>query len=181
MKQFYAKWEQRTKQERLDLLRKFIKPLYVNKELNLFLVKALENVKSVDEKIYYLQYCRKVIAQTERKPHQNHYEAFADKYDDFFVRIAKEQKLHNPIKWIDAELQYLQFLKSEAQNKADACQQVTTANKDWLTTSELLNWLGISKATLHRKMAEGLPKTKIGRGVRFAPEKVRAWIASQNN
>lgn len=182
MKRFYIKWEERNKQERLELLRKFIKPIYENKELNLFLAEVMERVTSIDEKIYYLQYCRRFIAQTERKPHQNHYEEFMNEYADFFEEIEYEQELHNPLKWIDAELQYQQFLKSEGQSKADDKHpQISTAEKDWLTTSELLSWLGISKATLHRKMAQGLPKTKIGKIVRFAPDEVKAWIASENN
>ncbi|MFN0292834.1 helix-turn-helix transcriptional regulator [Pedobacter helvus] len=182
MKRFYIRWEERNKQERLELLRKFIKPLYENKELNLFLANAMELVKSIDEKIYYLQYCRKLIAQTVRKPDEAHFRAFRDEYELYFLEIEQEQEVHNSLKWVDAELQYLQFLKSENQGKVDEQhRQISTAEKDWLTTPELLVWLGISKATLHRKMAQGLPKTKIGRGVRFVPEEVKAWIASQNN
>lgn len=179
MKHFYTRWEQRNKQERLELLSKFIKPIFINKELRAFLIKVVESISSVDEKIYYLEFIRKVLAQTNRQPDYSHYKAFEDQYNNLLKDIKQEQKIHNPITWIDAELQYQHFMKSI--KPVEGNPQPIDFNKKWLTAQEMAKYLGIGKSTLERKVAFGLPQEKFGRRVFYSPEKVNDWLAIQNN
>lgn len=51
---------------------------------------------------------------------------------------------------------------------------------EMLTTAELVEWLKISRPTLHLLRKDGLPYLKIGRSVRFEKEKVEAWLKEKN-
>lgn len=48
--------------------------------------------------------------------------------------------------------------------------------KEFLTTEEIMIKYKISRATVDRWRKEGMPSTKIGRGVRFEEDKVQEWI-----
>lgn len=46
----------------------------------------------------------------------------------------------------------------------------------FITIKELQQMYSISRATIDRWRKEGMPFTKVGRGVRFEEEAVRKWI-----
>lgn len=178
MKYFIKRWESNNNQQKLQQLKNEISLKYINKDLIKFFEELNSSVFKREEKIFYLEFCRKIVQQYPRKPDEHHYEAFKAEYDLYFDEIKEQQNMYNPLIWLDAELSYLRFLHQYA-NQSDELELNT--DKEWLTIPEMQKWLGISKADLNRKVASGMPKTKIGRHVRFAPEKVRDWIANQNN
>ncbi|MGM9476405.1 helix-turn-helix transcriptional regulator [Pedobacter sp. GSP4] len=180
MKYFLKRWGNNNPQQKLQQLKNHIISIYINKDLIDFFEELSANILKKNEKIYYLEFCKKIVLQYNRKPDKLHYQAFKIEYDLFFQEIKNEQCALNPSMWLEAELRYLRYIEGDSKlNVGDTL--IPNINKEWLTTPEVIQWLGISKANLHRKVASGLPKTKIGRHVRFAPEKVREWIASQNN
>jgi len=135
-------------------------------------------LKSKDEKLYYLQFCKKIILQAKRFPDRNHYEAFREEYDLLFDAIKQEQHEYDPIRWINAELEFLQVASI-----GKASDQTATDEKPhrvWMTTTEMEHRLGTSKMALRRRMAEGMPFTKLGNQLRFDPNAVDAWLLAQN-
>ncbi|MFB2121194.1 hypothetical protein [Parapedobacter sp. 2B3] len=178
MKYFTKRWNLYKGKKRLNLLKNEVTGLYVNQELFAFLQNLTNLLKSKDEKLYYLQFCKKTILQIRRFPDRNHYEAFKEEYDLFFSAIRKEQQQYNPIRWIDAELEFLQtaFIgKTPTSEPIDE-----KPRRDWMTTAEMEQRLGTSKMALRRRMAEGMPFTKLGNQLRFDPNLVDAWLLAQN-
>lgn len=176
---FMKRWADSDREKRLRMISSSVSTLWVNRELIDFLSDIAKNTEPVDEKIFYMQYCRKEILQNERKPHQNHFEAFKEEYLQEFRNIRDEQNANNPLRWIDAELHYLNYLKKKPSTVKvqEEKQKLTTAiGKDWLTFKEMLSWLKVSKSTLDRRIAEGLPRTQIGKRWRYSPKEVKAWM-----
>jgi len=178
MKYFTKRWNLYKGRKRLNLLKNEVSGLYVNQELIAFMQNLTGLLKSKDEKLYYLQFCKKIILQTKRFPDRNHYEAFREEYDLFFDAIKQEQQQRNPVTWIDAELEFLQVAsigKASDQIVADE-----KPHRDWMTFAEMLERLGTSKMALRRRMAEGMPFIKLGNQLRFDPNAVDAWLLAQN-
>ncbi len=181
MKYFTKRWNLYKGKQRLNLLENEVARLYVNRELIAFLQNLTDLLKSNGDKQYYLLFCKKVILQANRLPDGNHYGAFKEEYDEFFEDIKDEQAIFDPVKWIDAELD---FLKLE-----DRCKDRNTETKDsidappprdWMTFGEMMHRLGTSKMALRRRMAEGMPFIKLGNQLRFEPKSVDAWLIAQN-
>lgn len=182
MNYFLNQWNSTTSKNRLPLLRGKILSLYINAELIEFLNFFFNNVISKTEKEYYLQFCKKLICQDQRLPNKEHFEFFKDEYKLFFRSIRKAQIANNPIKWIDAELHFIQAtkeLKLHQKTEADEVKNTET-QKDWLTFSEMLTRFGTSKMALRRRMAEGLPFIKFGNQLRFFPTLVDEWLVSRD-
>src|SRR5690606_16753192 len=153
MKYFTKRWNLHKGRKRLNLLNNEVAGLYVNQELIAFMQNLTELLKSKDEKLYYLQFCKKTILQTKRFSDRHHYEAFREEYDLFFEQIKDEQAIYDPIRWIDAELEFLQMV-SMVKAPAPIDEK---PRKDWMTFGEMMEYLGTSKMALRRRMAEDLP------------------------
>ena len=50
----------------------------------------------------------------------------------------------------------------------------------YLSTGQLMDFLEISRSTVYRLMAKGLPNIMIGSVHRFPKEQVLAWLRDQN-
>jgi excisionase family DNA binding protein len=46
-----------------------------------------------------------------------------------------------------------------------------------ITKQEVCDWLKVSRATVDRWRAKGMPSVKVGRKVRFESQKVKKWIS----
>jgi len=177
-KYFTKRWNRYKGWKRLNLLKNEIARLYVNQELITFLQNLTNLLKSKDEKLYYLQFCKKIILQTKRFPDRNHYEAFREEYDLFFDAIKQKQHENNPIRWINAELEFLQVASIGKAREQGATDE--KPHRDWMTFAEMLERLGTSKMALRRRIAEGMPCIKLGHQLRFDPNAVDEWLLAQN-
>lgn len=181
MKYFIKRWKNNSKKDRLSLLEKEILSLYINKDLVEFLNQLTKEVFTRSEKLHYLEFCKKTINQNVRKPNEDHYLAFKEEYDSFFRSIKKDQLVYDPIKWIDAEINYIQAINLIDDKDVDKVLDASSKpNKDWLTFSEMLTRFETSKMALRRRMAEGMPFVKFGNQLRFFPKAVDEWLIAQN-
>lgn len=182
MNYFLKRWHLTKAKDRVTLLKGKILSLYVNIELLDFLNFFFNKVVSKAEKEYYLKLCKKIIYQTQRLPDKKHYEFFKDEYCLFFKSIDKEQIANNPIKWIDAELEFMQTTQELGLHQKSEIIEGKLAEppKEWLTFSEMLKRFGTSKMALRRRMAEGMPFVKFGNQLRFFPSLVDEWVMSRN-
>jgi hypothetical protein len=158
--------------------------LFVNQELTAYLNEVVCSVASKD-KLTCLYWLRKVVIQTPRKPDADHYQAFKDEYEELLSAIAQEQEQYEPIRWLDAEIDYLQNttpilskedVKAELHIMQDAQQRLS---KQWLTYDEMLTLFAISKSTLNRRISEGMPVIKKGRSRYFNIDEVSGWLKKE--
>ncbi len=165
----------------LNLLKNEIKSQYVNRELIAFMQELTDMLKSRDDK-YYLLFCKKVTLQTQRMPDSNHYEVFKEEYNQFFEETKEEQAILDPLKWIDAEMEFIdiqsQHKEGNRDNENDKNQ--FPPQQGLLTFDEMMNHLRTTKLALRRRMEEGMPCFKLGIQWRFELDKVNAWLATQN-
>ena len=181
MKYFIKRWKNNSKKDRLSLLEKEILCLYINKDLVEFLNQLTKEVFTRSEKLHYLEFCKKIINQNVRKPNEDHYLAFKEQYDSFFRSIKKEQLIYDPIKWLDAEIDYANALRLTESKEFDEVSDTSAQpKKDWLTFAEMLSRFETSKMALRRRMAEGMPFVKFGNQLRFFPKAVDEWLAARN-
>jgi predicted DNA-binding transcriptional regulator AlpA len=166
----------------VDKLKGQIGRQYINKELILKIEQILASVHNAD-KLQFLCYLKKVIIQTPRKPDPDHYQAFKDEYDSEGIEIAVEQRLFDPVKWLEAEIEYItqpilsHYSKEEVQNELNKLQEIKRElGKDLLTFKDVLALLHLSKTTLNRRIADGMPCYKQGRFVFFVLSEITEWI-----
>jgi hypothetical protein len=149
---------------------------FINRDLVCFVSRLLSESKNIVERELILIRLKKLIIQTPREIDEVIIEAQPEQYAQFLKEIEKEQEFFEPIRWIDAELDYLSNIKS----KAIGASQVTSNDiqlKEWLNKIEVMNQFKFSKSTLNRRIADGMPATKIGKTVVFNRQKVNDWLA----
>ena len=65
--------------------------------------------------------------------------AFKEEYDSFFRSIKKEQLIYDPIKWLDAEINYANALRLTENKEFDEVSDTSAQpKKEWLTFAEML-------------------------------------------
>lgn len=149
--------------------------LYINKDLIEFIRNLISDTEEAGDKIKMLIKLKKVVIQTERQPDYLEQQLEADNFRQFFISIKKEQDFYEPIKWIEAELDCLNTLKS-IQIKPDQVINSISENKQMLNKDEMLKAYNISISTLKRRIAEGMPAVKMGAKMMFNRNKVNAWL-----
>ena len=149
---------------------------FINRDLVDFIDKLLLESKDIGERELILIRIKKLIIQTPREIDEMIIQAQPEQYIEFLKQIIKDQEFYEPIRWIDAELDYINSIKARAINSN---QQVPNDAhlKEWLNRLEVMNQFKFSKSTLNRRIAEGMPATKIGKTVMFNRQKVNEWLA----
>lgn len=162
-------------------LERDIKRLFVNKEFIDFIKSTLNELPNKD-KIPCLHYFKKLAVQVRRTPDPDHYKAFEELYEAEMAQIEDEQKFYDPVKWINAEIEYL-LTATEYLTAADVDQRLDVMiaakqklSKDLLTADEVRQMLNISKSTLNRYVADGLKRQKRGKFVYFCLQDINDWI-----
>jgi excisionase family DNA binding protein len=161
-----------------------VKRLYINKEFVDF-VNVTINKLPIKDKLSALHFFRKLAIQTLRQPDPQHYNAFKDEYDEELSALANEQKHYDPVRFIDSEIKYIinsaERLTAEDVNKRlDIMQEAKERlSKPWLTKGEVMELFDISKSTLNRRIAEGMPSHKKGKGVCFYLDELNEWMRSE--
>ncbi|RYE35883.1 MAG: DNA-binding protein [Sphingobacteriales bacterium] len=137
------------------------------------------------EKIRTLHLLKKLTIQIVRQPDPEHYKAYQDEYEELFDSIQEEQERHNPVKWLEAELEYFNNINKkltveEVTNELNVMQAAKERlSKAWLTKDEMMQLFDISKSTLNRRIAEGMPAHKKGKAVHFYLQEVNEWMKDE--
>lgn len=162
-------------------LKKEIKRIYKNKELTEYIERHLSLIP-VKDKIAALYYFKKLVLQTYRSPDSDHYAAFEDEYEEEMSEIRAEQQFYEPVRWIDAEIDYQtnmgeRLTGDDVTGRLDIMQEAKKRlSKDWLTKEEVMELFGISRSTLNRRIADGMPAHKSGKAVYFYLEEINQWM-----
>ncbi|MNE17336.1 Helix-turn-helix domain protein [compost metagenome] len=130
-------------------------------------------------------YFKKIIIQCPRTPDELHYLAFKEQYLEEAQLMLVEQQQFDPIKWINAELDFIDVSrlipKNDFEDKYKVNSTVLPAkvlitNKEILTLNDMLEMFNISKSTLDRRRKEGLPFSKVAKKLFFNKTEVNKWI-----
>lgn len=163
-------------------LERNVKLLFVNKELIEFIEKTLKKLPQKD-KLDCLHYFKKLALQVHRVPDPDHYKAFEDLYLEEMSKIADEQKFYNPIKWIIAEIEYLQAkigaLEADSPQQNEQIASEKMFDEELVPEKMVIKILGMSKSKLLRLRAEGLPSQKIGKPIFYDLKKVKEWLKTE--
>ena len=165
-------------------LKKEIKRIYKNKELTEYIEKHLKLIPNKD-KVAALYFFKKLVLQTYRSPDPDHYAAFEDEYEEEMSEIRAEQEFYEPVKWIDAEIDYQtnmgeRLTKDDVPGRLDIMQEAKKRlSKDWLTKGEVLELFGFSLATLKRRRSQGMPAHKKGKAIHFYLPEITEWMRKE--
>lgn len=141
-----------------------IKVLFFNHDIIEFIKSVLTNYKSIDDQRYSLIKLKKLLTQVPRYPDPSEYRTNRE----FFDNIETEQRLYDPIRWIEAELEYLNS------NRASNIEL-----KELLTEFDMLQIFG-NRQTLNRRIVEGLPCARLGGVKVFSKRLVIQWIENKS-
>ena len=184
---FMSKWASAsTSQRQYQLLENIIKRLYRNLDLIQFIDDLLKSSSDQAQKEKFIKWSKRIVLGTKRSPDPMHFEAFEDEYKLEFDAISEDQKRHDPVKWLENELEmlvsngYKEIHNSEV-NLVDVETKLDIYNfpKDLLSAKELMALLGISKTTLDRRKEDGLRFYKDGRKVYFKRSDVIRYLESK--
>lgn len=191
---FIKRWaEAKGRQHQYQLLRSVIKRMYRNTKLIGFMEDLLEHMGSKDEQRLLLHWCKRIALSTKRQPDPAHLEAFHEDYQMEFDAIADEQAAHDPIKWLDHELECLEIdlselmvakpsnepLGSPSFQQSPIPIDIYTTAKELLSAKEVMGLLGISKTSLDRRRVDGLRAIQNGRKLYFQRKEVIRYLESK--
>ena len=166
-------------------VKEHIQTMFINEQLVDYISIKL-SVIAPTEKPAFLNWMRKTVIQTLRKPDPDWYQANKDEVEDYLAHIADRQAFFEPVRWIDAELVYLVnttnlLITKEVEVKTETNQQAQELiNRELIKASDAMRLLGVSKSTLERRKAEGMPFYKWGKGIYFDPKEITTWIKKES-
>lgn len=144
----------------------------INEELIAFLEQHLSAIVDIDGKLAYLFFAKKVLPYLKREPDARHFFAFEEEY-------RNDRLFFEPMKWLDNEIEFWTNIKTLDKSK-ETPQNIVEAkmelSKQWLTKEEIMEMLKLSRTTLNRRIAEGLPAHQKGKAVFFNLEEVSEWL-----
>lgn len=158
-----------------------VKRVYVNKEL-IQLIKPNILGKTTKDRLALLHYFKKLVQQVYRSPDPDHKAAFEDEYEAEKIAIADEQAFYEPLKWINAEIEYLLYNEpvdesERLQKQLQITQEVQHTGINGLVTKEhAMKLLETSDSTIDRRISEGLPRYKMGRKVYLCLDEIKQHI-----
>lgn len=182
--QFSKKWNHAKEiNEHLALLKSTILSLYINKELIEFLEFLLKDLLQPEGKVFMLKFCQKIILQYPRYPKGNQVKAFELEYAHEREDIEEEQQLFQPSIWCEIEIKYLESVEghqTEVAIKRSKADTGIAKENDWLTLEETMRLLKMSKSTIDRRCAEGMPRHKTGKKIFFMRSEIFKWMKDSN-
>jgi hypothetical protein len=161
-----------------------IRLLFVNKDFIEFIQLIVSRMRQSDQ-LACLYFFKKIAIQVRRAPDPDHFKAFEDEYLEELSLIAQEQEFYEPVRWIEAEIEYRlntakHITSEEVDRRIETVQKAKqNLNKPWLTKEEMMMLFGFSKSTLNRRIAEGMPCEKHGRIISFCLEDVNDWLKGE--
>ena len=144
--------------------------LYLNKNLITLRDRIITSFSDQDIKEKALLKLRHLIKQVPREP------LFLDpsRFDEnhiHLLEIKKEQKVYDPLKWVNAELEFIASSKDFLKG---------IQGKTWWSFKEVMQLFGISKSTLYLRISNGMPCYSFGGSQIFMPQEVEAWIKGED-
>ncbi|WDF55257.1 helix-turn-helix domain-containing protein [Mucilaginibacter sp. KACC 22063] len=156
------------------------KMLYINKDFIEFIESTIKKLPAKD-KLAALYFFKKLAVQVPRYPDPDFYQAFKDEIDEEMSDVS-EQLNFEPIRWITAEIEYWlnsseRLTVEDVNQKLDVMQDAKKRlSKDWLTKEEVMELFRFSRATLNRRISEGMPHHKNGKKTYFYQEEINKWM-----
>jgi hypothetical protein len=141
--------------------------LYINKDLISFIKRLLATSTDDIEREKMASKLKKLLLQEPRLPDPDQFKAQPEEFRQFFIEIETEQALYDPLKWLDAELE---FIKQSKLNK------MIPEDKLWLSREEVMRMFDFSITTLNRRIADNMPCKKLGGKVMFNRQKIYEWL-----
>ncbi|HET6245385.1 MAG: helix-turn-helix domain-containing protein [Bacteroidetes bacterium] len=183
---FLSKWNSlQLHKAKLSFLQNYLLSLHRNREVVEFLDNLLAGIDSISNKMGMLLYCLKILKQYQRTIPKELAESFPEQYDLERETIAEEQTIYDPVKWIEAEIEFIssyskiqqEFPETEEPVKeTKLSEKLYPETKEFLTLKETMDLLKISKSTLDRRREEGLPWHKDGKKLYFKRNELIKWI-----
>jgi predicted DNA-binding transcriptional regulator AlpA len=167
-----------------EALTQKVKWLFINREFIELIQVTIEKLPQKD-KLAALYYFKKLAVQVLRKPDIDHYNAFKDEYDELLSEIADEQIHFEPVRWISSEIEFItntteKLTVADVNQRLDIMQEAKhKLSKDWLTKNDMMDLFNISKSTLNRRVADGMPAHKNGKFIYFYLEEVNEWMKKE--
>ncbi|MES2275699.1 MAG: helix-turn-helix domain-containing protein [Bacteroidota bacterium] len=166
-------------------LEKEVKQCFINREFVELIEATLEKLP-VKEKISCLHYFLKLATQTLRTPDPDWLMSNQDVYLEYMAELQQEQQHFEPVRWIEAELRYLEN-SIERLTKDDVNQQLNIMkeaqqrlSKPWLTKDEVMELFSISESTLSRWVFdEQMPCRKRGKFTYWYKEEIDDWMKKE--
>lgn len=138
---------------------KRISKIFINKEFIQVINRIVAN-SSLEDAERILANVKRVLIQVPRMPDPIEMKYEKAEFAQFFKDIRHEQIAYDPIKWINAESEYIRYLRT-----AERCRKrkLTELNERyWLSSEDMLIIFNCSISTLNRIIADGMPCKKIG-------------------
>lgn len=154
-----------------------ISRLYVNRDLVNFFRRLMTDAKDDNERLLLLLKLKKLVLQVPREPDANELAAEPEKFYVFFNEIEREQAFYDPIKWLDAEIEYLFSVQKSVD--VEVKEKIAFKDIEWHTEEEVLRYFKISKSTLNRRIAEGLPAYDFGARPLFNTKEISNYLIKQ--
>ena len=105
---FLSKWNSiQSYQAQLSFFKHYLLTLYRNKEVVDFIDQLLSGMNSNSKKIGILLYCKKILKKYDRFPSREIAECFPEEYDKERAEIEEDQITYEPVKWIEAEIEFI--------------------------------------------------------------------------
>lgn len=159
----------------LQWLKTRIASLSINEELILFVESILDNIKEIDKKIFFLYYIKKLIIQIPRPVNEDHFNAFQEDY-------ARDRVNFDPMIWVESELCFLMALRNLNLSEAQANQEANfdlKLHKPLLKQNDIQKIFKMSRSTLNRRVAQGMPCYPDGGSKFFDVEEVNEWLKAE--
>jgi hypothetical protein len=156
----------------LERIKQQIGTFAINEELIIFLETTIASKDGIEEKLLILYYAKKILPFIERKPDPEHFFTFEDDY-------RKDRERFDPIRWVDAEIDFwvnIKGINNQENNSKAIIDAKTELSKQWLTRDEIMIMLNLSRTTLNRRIAEGMPCHPRGKSNFFNLEEVSEWL-----
>ncbi len=151
------------------LLTNAIKHLFVNIELIDLMKQLLIGCQDPGTREILLINLRKIIKQTPRSAPPEVIKYMWEDHHQHLLNIKEEQRLNDPIKWVNAEIEYELALKKirESEDK-----------KPFWTFTDIMRIFKWSRQTVYLRMSNSMPSYKIPNSsdTIFFQEEVIKWI-----
>ncbi|XHR93860.1 helix-turn-helix transcriptional regulator [Mucilaginibacter sp. UC70_90] len=166
-------------------LKKTVKIFFMNRDFVEFMESALKRLPAKD-KIACLHYFMKLAKQTMRVPDPHWLKENEDLYLEKMAEFQDEQIHFEPIKWIKAELEYLEnttqrLTKEDVEHELNIMHEAKQKlSKPWLTKEEVMELFSISESTLSRWVFDdNMPCRKRGKFTYWFKDEIDDWMKKE--
>ncbi len=159
------------KNHNLQWLKNRIASLSINEDLIALIESTLQNITEVEKKILFLHYIKKLIIQIPRPVNEGHFSAFQEDY-------RRDRINFDPVTWIDSELGFLTALRNlNIETPTDySVDPGLGTHKPLLKQNDIQKVYKMSRSTLNRRIAQGMPCYPNGGSKFFDVDEVNEWL-----